>query len=115
MATLDELNAQMGQFVKMDSELGFDQFVAYYNDLMAFLQAEYADLDQDALIKCKGMCMIVAGNAKMRALRKDANRKKFTKMGEKAYFWEDAIARRLKKDGLSEDELNDRVGALWEE
>ena len=114
MATLEELNAKMSNYVKMESELEFSEFVDYYNDLMGFLQAEYGNLDQDALIKCKGMCMIVAGNAKMRALRKDANRKKFTKMGEKAYFWEDAIARRLKKDGLSEQELDDRVSALWE-
>ena len=114
MATLDELNAKMSQYVKMESELEFTEFVDYYNDLMAFLQAEYGNLDQDALVKCKGMCMIVAGNAKMRALRKDANRKKFAKMGEKAYFWEDAIARRLKRDGMSEQELDDKVSALWE-
>lgn len=114
MVTLDELNAKMSQYVKMDSELEFGQFVDFYNDLMAFLQTEYGELDQDSLVKCKGMCMIVAGNAKMRAARKDANRKKFAKMGDKAYFWEDAIARRLKKDGLSEQELDDRVGALWE-
>lgn len=114
MATLDELNEKMGQFVKMETELPFADFMAYYDDLMAFLQAEYGNLDQEALVKCKGMCMIVAGNAKMRALRKDSNRKKFAKMGEKAYFWEDAIARRLKKDGLSGQELDDRVSALWE-
>ena len=56
----------------------------------------------------------MAGNANMRALRTDAHRKKFAKMGEKAYFWEDAIARRLKKDGMSEQELDDKVSALWE-
>lgn len=114
MATLDELNAKMSEFVKMDTELPFDEFVSYYNDLMAFLQAEYGELDQEALVKSKGMCMVVAGNAKMRALRKDANRKKFAKMGEKAYFWEDAIARRLKKEGMSQQELDDKVGSLWE-
>ena len=55
MATLDELNAKMSQYVKMESELEFTEFVDYYNDLMAFLQAEYGNLDQDALVKCKGM------------------------------------------------------------
>ena len=114
MATLEQLSDKMRGYVKMDSELPFDEFTAYYNDLMAFLQAEYGELDAEALLACKGMCMVTAGNAKMRALRKDANRKRFAKMGEKAAFWEDAIARRLKKEGLSQDEIDEKVGALWE-
>lgn len=114
MATLQELNDKMAVYVKMESELPFGEFTAYYNDLTGFLQAEYANLDQDALLRCKGMCMVVAGNAKMRSLRKDENRKRFTKMAEKAAFWEDAIARRLKKDGLTQEELDEKVGALWE-
>ena len=46
-------------------------------------------------------------------MRKDENRKKFTKMGEKSAFWENAIKLRLTKEGMSESELDEKVDALW--
>lgn len=113
LTTMEALSARMGQYTKMEDEIAFDEFIAYYNDLLAFLQAQYQDLDQDELVRAKGMTMIVAGNARMRALRKDANRKKFAKMADKAKFWEDAIALRLKKEGLDPEALEEKVSALW--
>ncbi len=115
LTTLDALFTKMGEYTKMETELPFAEFVAYYNDLMAFLQKEYDKLDEEALVKLKGMSMIVAANANIRALHKDENRKKFNKMSEKAKFWEDAIALRLKKSGMSEATLDEKVSALWGE
>lgn len=114
LGTMEALYNKMGEYTKMEEELPFDEFVAYYNDLIAFLQREYQNLSEDELVQAKGITMIVAGNAKMRSLRKDANRKKFVKMSEKAKFWEDAIALRLRKEGMTEDVLGEKVGALWE-
>jgi len=114
LTTLEALSAKMGEYTKMDEEISFEEFQSYYTSLMNFLQAEYQNLTEDELVQAKGMTMIVAGNAKMRALRKDANRKKFDKMGQKAAFWEDAIRRRLVKEGMSENVLDEKVGGLWE-
>lgn len=114
LTTLAELSAKMGEYTKAEEEISFGEFQSYFNDLMAFLQKEYQDLGNDDLVTAKGIAMIVAGNAKMRSLRKDANRKKFSKMGEKAAFWEDAIRRRLLKEGMTEADLDEKVGALWE-
>ena len=114
LLTMDILFEKMGEYTKTEEEIPFAEFQSYYNDLMTFLQNEYQELGEEDLVKVKGMTMIVAGNAKMRALRKDENRKKFNKMGEKAAFWEDAISRRLNKEGMKSDDLNEKVGALWE-
>ena len=112
--TLDALHAKMGEFIKMEEKLPFPEFLAYYNDLMAFLQSSYQDLGQDELVTLKGITGIVSMNAKARALDKDENRKKFAKMGEKTGFWEDAISLRLKKEGMDKDALDEKVSALWD-
>lgn len=113
LTTLDALFNKMGEYTKMETELPFAEFSAYYNDLMAFLQKEYQGLSEDALVQLKGMTMIVAANAKMRSMHKDENRKKFVKMCEKAKFWEDAIALRLQKEGMDANTLEEKISSLW--
>lgn len=113
LSTLDALFAKMGEYTKMEDEISFAEFQSFYTALLAFLQREYQNLSEDDLVKLTGITRIVAANAKMRAVHKDDNRKKFVKMGEKASFWEDAIRLRLTKGGMSKDTLDERVGALW--
>jgi hypothetical protein len=110
-----ELYAQMREYVNMEDELPFPQFTAYYQELMACLQADYQDLASEELIQAQGCCGILANNAQMRATRKDPNKKKFAKMAEKATFWQDAIKTRLTKDGLSAEEQEQKLQGLWEE
>ena len=112
--TIAALNEKMSEYVKMETEIPFAEFTEFYQDLTGLLQTKYQEFSIEELILAKGMTMIVAGNARVRSSRKDENRKKFMKMAEKAKFWEDAIALRLKKDGISEDELEEKVSALWE-
>ena len=114
LTTLDTLYEKMGEYTKMEDELAFDEFVSYFNDVMAFLQKEYQNLSQDDLVKARGITMIVASNAQMRSLRKDANRKKFAKMCEKASFWENAISLNLRKSGMTQDELDEKLSKMWE-
>ena len=112
---MEELFAKMGEFVKMEEELPFGEFQDYYKSVMDYLQQNYQDMNTEQLIQAKGITMIMGNNAGARALRKDDNRKKFHKMAEKSSFWEGAIKMRLVKDGMSEDELNVKVDALWKE
>ena len=114
LKTIAELSAKMGEYVKMETELPFDEFQAFYNDLMAKLQADYQDLTEDELVQAKGMVTITGANAQARSFHKDANRKKFTKMTEKCKLWEDGIALNLRKRGMSADELDEKIQALWE-
>ncbi|MCR4963013.1 MAG: hypothetical protein K6B40_03950 [Firmicutes bacterium] len=112
---MEALFDQMGEFIKMEEELPFADFQAYYTSVMAYLQKEYQDMTVDDLLKAKGILSIMGANAKTRALVKNENRKKFQKMAEKSVFWDEAIARRLTKiEGLSEDEVQKRTESLWE-
>ena len=111
--TMEQLSAQMKAYVKMEEELEFSHFCAYYQDVMNCLQADYQDLTSDDLVQAQAICGIMCENAKMRAAKKDANRKKFQKMQEKSDFWQDAIKARLKKEGMSEDELKQKTEELW--
>ena len=109
-----ELYAQMKEYVKMEEELEFSLFAAYYQDVMNCLQADYQQLTGDELVQAQAICGVMSSNAQMRALKKDANRKKFQKMQEKSTFWQEAIKARLKKEGLSEDELAQKTEGLWD-
>ena len=110
---MEELVAKMGEFIKMEDELPFTEFQAYYQSVIDYLMKNYQDMTTDQLVQAKGITMIMGNNAKARAMRKDENRKKFTKMGEKSAFWENAIKLRLTKEGMSESELDEKVDALW--
>ncbi len=113
LTSMEVLYEKMGEFTKMETEIPFGEFQDYYQSLMAYLMAKYQEMSKDDLLKAKGICMIVAGNAKMRSLRKDENRKKYSKMAEKARFWEDAIRLNLVKSGMTEAEIDQAVGGFW--
>ena len=112
---MEQLFAKMGEFIKMDTELPFPEFQAYYKDVMDYLMKNYQDMTTEQLVQAKGITMIMASNAGMRAVRKDENRKKFQKIGQKSTFWEGAIKMRLVKEGMTEQELDEKIEALWKE
>lgn len=110
---MKELFTKMGEYTKMEEELSIGEFHAYYQSVIDYLMKSYQDMTTDELVQAKGITMIMASNAKARAMRKDENRKKFAKIGEKSSFWEDAIKVRLTKEGMSAEELDEKVEALW--
>ena len=112
---MEQLYEKMLEFTKMTEELPFDQFQAYYQEVVDYLQKEYQGLNQEDLLKAKGICNITAGNAVGRGARKDANSKKFKKMAEKTRFWHDAIQARLLKEGLSQKEMDEKESELWKD
>ncbi|MDO4733425.1 MAG: hypothetical protein Q4B50_07935 [Bacillota bacterium] len=114
LTTMDALYNKMGEYTKMEEELPFPEFQHFYQSLMDYLMKNYQDMNQEDLLKAKGMSMIVAANAHLRASYKDENRKKFSKMAEKGKFWEDAIVLNLTKSGMSKDEIDEKIGEMWE-
>jgi Xaa-Pro aminopeptidase len=112
--SMEQLHAQMKEYVKMEEELEFPLFSSYYQQVMAFLQADYQELGSDELVQAQGICGVMAANAEMRAAKKDVNRKKFQKIKEKSEFWMEAIKARLKKEGMSDDELTQKMEGLWD-
>ncbi|MCL1975508.1 MAG: hypothetical protein FWG61_05020 [Firmicutes bacterium] len=113
IVTMESLYIKMKEFVKMEEELEFSLFFTYYQDVMNCLQEDYMQFNTDELVQAQAICGIMSGNAQARALKKDLNRKKFQKMQEKSAFWQEAIKARLKKEGLSDNELAQKAEGLW--
>ncbi len=114
---MDALRAKMQEFLKMETEISYEEFNEYYKSVMDFLQREFENLDQDGLVTMSGICQIMYLNAGSRGQRKsEANQKKFRKMAEKGKFWYDAMELRLNKQyGLKGEALEEAIDALWEE
>ena len=111
---MEKLFTKMQEYLQMDTEIPFTEFSDYYKQVTDLLAADFAEMDQEGLIKMAGICQIVGMNANARGSRKDDNSKKFKKMAEKSEFWYDAIRYKLTKDmGLSKQEFDEKVDALW--
>ena len=102
---MEALFDKMKVYTKMEEEISAEEFQAYFKSVMDKLQKDFDALSQEELIWGKIIVSVMAGNAANRQKRKDADSKKFKKIQEKCKFWSDAIVYRLKKNGLSEKEI----------
>ncbi len=109
---MDKLLEKMKEYLKMETELPFEEFSAYYNEVMGYLQQNYDGMGHEELFQAQYILQIVASNALARSQRKSNVSKKFRKMGEKADFWYKAINYRLQKEGLSQEEIRAGVEAV---
>ncbi|MBS4025839.1 MAG: hypothetical protein KGZ96_09225 [Clostridia bacterium] len=97
---------QLKEYLKLDSEISHEEFAAYYNDVISFLQDNFDCLEKEDSLKGRYIMKIVALNAGDRSKRKDKYAKKFKKTLEKAQLWADAFNYRLLKMGLSQGEID---------
>jgi hypothetical protein len=103
---MEKFIAQMKDFLKMESELPYEEFTAYYQDFINFLNTDYQSLDQENLINAKFISSILHVNAEERGKGKGPNAKKFKKMSEKGKFWADAINYKLLKAGMTQEQID---------
>jgi len=111
---LEQQFQKLKDYLSMDTEISFEEFEAYYKDVIGYLQQNYQEMDQPALIKARYITSIVAANAYDRARRKGPQHKKYRKMAEKCEFWSEAIKYRLLKEGLREAQLEEAEQKLSE-
>ncbi|MGI6629445.1 MAG: hypothetical protein ACOX4H_02775 [Bacillota bacterium] len=111
---MDEYFEKMQEYLKMDTEISYEEFADYYTRFMESLNKNYQDLDREALIKGRFICSILQANAVARAKRKTPVAKRFKKMGEKSGFWADAIKHRLLKEGMTAAEIEKEQQELLE-
>lgn len=100
---------KMKEYLKMDSEIPFQEFTDYYNQVTGYLQDNYDSMENGNLFSAKYILSILSSNAHSRAARKGPDSKKYKKMGEKASFWSKAINFRLIKSGMSQQEIDEAL------
>lgn len=105
---------KMNGYLKMEDELEFGEFSAYYKEVMDLLQKEYQNFGKEDLVKISAVLQIVAANAMDRSGKKDANSKKFKKMCEKGQFWLNAIEMRMHKEfGMNKQDLEVEIDEVF--
>ncbi len=112
---MQELLAKMREYLKMDTEISYEEFTGYQQNVMDLLQKDFDGMEQEALVAMAGICQILFLNAEERGARKtEANQKKFRKMAAKSRFWFDAIGLRLQnKFHMDNEALEKATEALW--
>lgn len=103
--TLEKLLEKLKEYLKMETEIPFDEFSEYYRNLIAELNQTFNDLDRENRVKALYICSIVQSNAEARAKESKATAKTFKKISAKCAFWTDAIKFNLGKDGMSSEEI----------
>lgn len=105
---------KMKEYLKMDTEISYEEFAEYYGEVTDSLNKSFSELDRDALLKARFICSILQANSKERSRRKTDVAKKYKKMTEKSEFWAGAIRHRLLKDGMTAVEIDEADKALHE-
>lgn len=104
---MEDLMAKLKTYLHMETELPVDEFSAYYKEVIAYLNANFEEMDQEKLLQARYICSIVQANAEDRAKKSKATAKPFRKMGSKCAFWKDALNYRLVKHfGLSQTDID---------
>ncbi|MGI6066232.1 MAG: hypothetical protein ACOYI2_07045 [Bacillota bacterium] len=106
--------AKLQEYLKMDTEISYEEFAGYYEDYLHFLNNNYQQLDKENLIKGRYICTILQANSWERSKRKNSFAKKYKKMAEKTKFWSEAIKYRLEKEGMTASEIEQAEKALLE-
>lgn len=99
----------------MESELPFEEFSAYYKDLIAHLNASFDKMNQEDCLKARYVCSIVQANADARAKASKLTAKAFKKISGKCAFWVDAINFRLLKEEMSQESIDAAMEKFNEE
>ena len=102
---MDKLLEKLKEYLRMESEIPFEEFSEYYRSLIAELNQAFDDLDRENRLKALYICTIVQSNADARAKESKATAKTFKKISIKCAFWTDAIKFNLGKDGMTPEEI----------
>lgn len=105
----------MKEYLKMDDELPFEEFTAYAQDFLAYLGANFDSSTNDELLVGRFILSILQGNASDRSKRKSPEAKKYKKLAEKCNLWFEAINYRLKKNGLTQAEVDEATRKISDE
>jgi len=112
---VESILAKMREYLKMETEIAFEEFKDYYEQIMDYLQNSYDGMTDNELFAARFVLDIVSSNSKSRAIRKGPESKKYKKIAEKTSFWSEAIEFRLKKAGMSQHDIDAAVAKIGQE
>lgn len=96
---------KMKEYLGMDSEIPFEEFEAYYQEVIAYLTGHHQELEKEEAIKGRFILSILVSNSSERAKKNKNLAKKYKKLGEKCTFWVEAIDYKLLKLGMNKQQI----------
>ncbi|MDO7786926.1 hypothetical protein [Desulforamulus aquiferis] len=102
---MEKLFEKMKEYLGMEDEIPFEEFEAYYQEVIAFLTGHHQGLDKEDALKSRFILSILVSNSGERAKRNKNLAKKYKKMGEKCTFWVEAMDYRLLKQGMNKQQI----------
>ncbi|UFJ41248.1 hypothetical protein LOK74_01455 [Brevibacillus humidisoli] len=105
---------KMKEYLNMDTEITFEEFDSYYKDVVAFLNDNWANLNEDETLHMLFILDNIKSNSEDRGKRRTKETKKYKKMEERSSIWASALIRRLRELGLSDEEISKRYEEIYE-
>jgi len=102
---MEDKLTKLKEYLQMETEIPYEEFKTYYTSLIDQLNKEYNEMDQATCLKARFICSIVKANAEARSHKNKINGKSFKKMDAKCNFWMEAIDHRLKKEGVTQADI----------
>ncbi|SHE93764.1 hypothetical protein [Desulforamulus putei] len=102
---MEKFFEQMKEYLNMETEISYEEFEAYYQDVINFLSKDYRTLNQDETIKGRFILSILMSNSEDRAKRYKNLAKKYRKIYEKCHLWAEALTLRLLKMGMTKNQI----------
>ncbi|MGY4690218.1 hypothetical protein [Salibacterium sp. K-3] len=114
---MDELYRKIQEYLNMDTEISFEEFRDYYQNVIDYLDHRQVDPDESEIWKSLFVVESVMSNAENRAksVKKTAERKKYKKMGERTKLYAQHFTMKLNQLGYSQDEIEQRFDTMLEE
>lgn len=107
---------KMKEYLQMDTEIPYEEFETYFQDVIGHLNDNYQNFEQDEAIKGRFILSILMSNSEDRAKRNKNLAKKYKKIYQKSSLWAEALTLSLLKMGMTkeqimqaEQELNDSI------
>ncbi|MGD8191978.1 hypothetical protein ACQCN2_18575 [Brevibacillus ginsengisoli] len=111
---MESLFEKMKEYLNMDTEISFEEFDQYYKQVLDFLGKDWQSLNEEDSLKILFILDNIKSNADDRAKRKAKEVKKYQKMSERTNIWVQAMFKRLREMGLTDEEIGKRYEELYE-
>jgi hypothetical protein len=104
---------KMLEFLNMEEEISFKEFDTYYKQVLTEL-TDYQNFNQEQALHALFIMDNLKSNSDSRIERRFAEAKKYKKISERCKVWVEALFIELKKSGLTEKEITDKIEAMYE-
>ncbi len=102
---MEKLFGKLKEYLNMETEIPYEEFESYYQDVITFLNAEYQELNQEDTIHGRFILSILMSNSEERGKNYKNLAKKYKKIYSKCHLWAEALTLRLLKMGMTKDEI----------